>query len=130
MAPTITPIDASFGATVTDSDLANLDEAGWPRVEAAFIDHAMLVFPGQNLTSEAQTAFGAVTQGACAADPTGPQCQALGAAFGSFTGEAAPAGPPGGVTESGGGRGPPAGVPLFGGERPRQTPPPPPPPPP
>jgi len=41
--------------------------------------------------AEAQTAFGAVTQGACAADPTGPQCQALGAAFGSFSGTAAPA---------------------------------------
>lgn len=58
MEPTITPLDASFGATVTDIDLANLDEAGWTRVEAAFVDYAMLVFPGQHLTSEAQTAFG------------------------------------------------------------------------
>jgi iron complex outermembrane receptor protein len=43
-----------------------------------------------NLWTEAQTAFGAVTQGTCAADPTGPECQALGAAFGSFMATAAP----------------------------------------
>ncbi|MCL7972390.1 MAG: TonB-dependent receptor [marine benthic group bacterium] len=40
--------------------------------------------------AEAQTAFGAVTQGACAADPTGPQCQALAAALGSFLATGAP----------------------------------------
>jgi iron complex outermembrane receptor protein len=40
--------------------------------------------------AEAQTAFGAVTQGACAADPTGPQCAALAAALGSFAATAAP----------------------------------------
>jgi iron complex outermembrane receptor protein len=40
--------------------------------------------------TEAQTAFGAVTQGACAADPTGPQCQALAGALGAFLATAAP----------------------------------------
>ena len=44
-----------------------------------------------NTWAEAQTAFGAATQGACAADPTGPQCQALATALGSFMGTAAPA---------------------------------------
>lgn len=58
MEPTITPLDASFGARVTDVDLANLDEATWALVEAAFLDYAMLVFPGQNLSADEQSAFG------------------------------------------------------------------------
>jgi len=57
MAPTITPIDATLGATVTDIDLADLDAAAWQVVEAAFHKFAALVFPGQNLTDDAQVAF-------------------------------------------------------------------------
>lgn len=57
MEPTITPIDASFGAVVTDIDLADLDDATEQILQTAFLDYAMLVFPGQNLTEDAQTAF-------------------------------------------------------------------------
>ncbi len=54
---TITPLDATFGATITDIDLANMDDATWHRVEDAFHEYAVLIFPGQNLVSEAQVAF-------------------------------------------------------------------------
>ena len=57
MPPTIIPLDATFGATITDIDLAQLDAADWRCVEDAFHQYAALVFPGQNLTDEAQVAF-------------------------------------------------------------------------
>ncbi len=57
MQPTITPLDATLGATVTGIDLANLDEAAWQLVEDAFHEYAALVFPAQNLTEAAQIAF-------------------------------------------------------------------------
>ncbi len=57
MEPTITPIDATLGATITDIDLAQLDEPTWNCVEDAFHEYAVLVFPAQNLTGDAQVAF-------------------------------------------------------------------------
>lgn len=58
MEPTITPIaDVSFGARITDVDLTNLTDDTWNLIEDAFHDFAMLVFPGQNLTTAEQTAF-------------------------------------------------------------------------
>ncbi|MDP6344720.1 MAG: TauD/TfdA family dioxygenase [Alphaproteobacteria bacterium] len=57
MDPTITPLDASFGAVITGIDLAGLDDAGWHIVEDAFHEYAALVFPAQNLGDEAQVAF-------------------------------------------------------------------------
>lgn len=54
----ITPIDATFGAAITGVNLATLSEADWITIEAAFLDYAMLVFPGQNLSFEEQTSFG------------------------------------------------------------------------
>ena len=56
-APTITPTDATLGAIVTGLDLAALDDAAWRRVENAFHEHAVLIFPGQSLSEEAQIAF-------------------------------------------------------------------------
>ena len=55
--PTITPTGATLGATVTDLDLAAMDEATWRRVEDAFHEHAVLIFPGQALSEEAQIEF-------------------------------------------------------------------------
>jgi alpha-ketoglutarate-dependent taurine dioxygenase len=49
---------ATLGAIVTGIDLATLTDAQWPRIEAAFHEHAVLIFPGQHLSAEAQTAFG------------------------------------------------------------------------
>ena len=58
MAPTIKPLDASFGAVVTDIKIAAMSDAEWQAVEAAFYEHAALVFPGQHLTTEEHVAFG------------------------------------------------------------------------
>ena len=55
--PTITPTDATLGATITDVDLAAMDEATWRRVEDAFHEHAVLIFPGQALSEESQIGF-------------------------------------------------------------------------
>jgi alpha-ketoglutarate-dependent taurine dioxygenase len=57
MGPTITPIDATLGAVVTGLELARMDAATWTAVERAFHEHAVLVFPGQNLTDDEQVAF-------------------------------------------------------------------------
>lgn len=56
--PTISPLDASFGAIVTDVKLAELTDASWQILEDAFHEYAMLVFPGQHLSDDEQTAFG------------------------------------------------------------------------
>ena len=58
MTPTIIPLDATLGAQVTDVDLQALDEATWQMIEKAFFAYALLLFPGQHLTAEAQNAFG------------------------------------------------------------------------
>ena len=55
--PTITPTDATLGATITDIDLATMDEATWRGVESAFHEHAVLIFPGQELSEKAQIEF-------------------------------------------------------------------------
>lgn len=57
MGPTITPIDATLGAVVTGLELARMDAATWKAVEQAFHEHAVLVFPGQDLTDDEQVAF-------------------------------------------------------------------------
>ena len=57
MEPTITPIDATLGATITDVDLSEMDDTAWQRVEEAFHEYAVLIFPAQNLTDDAQIAF-------------------------------------------------------------------------
>lgn len=63
MVPKITPLDATFGAIVTDVDLTTLDDvtwdATWNVIEEAFLEHALLIFPQQNLSDPEQSAFGA-----------------------------------------------------------------------
>ena len=54
----ITPNDnATLGATVTGVRLDALDDETFAAVEAAWHAHAVLVFPGQHLSEEAQVAF-------------------------------------------------------------------------
>ncbi|WP_425069632.1 TauD/TfdA dioxygenase family protein [Reyranella sp.] len=53
----IAPLDATFGAVITGVKLAELDEAGWRDLHAAWLDYALLVFPDQHLTREQQIAF-------------------------------------------------------------------------
>ena len=48
----------TFGANVTGVDLNALAECDWLQILEAFHAHAALVFPGQGLNAEAQTAFG------------------------------------------------------------------------
>ena len=57
MEPRVTPIAATLGAVVTDLELARMDVSTWKTVEAAFHQHAVLVFPGQHLTEAQQVAF-------------------------------------------------------------------------
>lgn len=54
---TVTPLDATLGAVVTDVRLADLDDAAWAAIESAFHEHAVLVFPGQHLTPDEQRSF-------------------------------------------------------------------------
>ncbi len=54
---TVTPIDATLGAVVTDIDLATLDDATWSDLYETFLEYAVLVFPGQHLDEDAQARF-------------------------------------------------------------------------
>jgi alpha-ketoglutarate-dependent taurine dioxygenase len=54
----IEPTDATLGAVVTGVRLADLAEADWQAIHAAFLEHALLLFPGQQLGSREQVAFG------------------------------------------------------------------------
>jgi alpha-ketoglutarate-dependent taurine dioxygenase len=54
----IEPTAATLGAVVTGVDLADLTDAEWAEIEAAFHEHAVLVFPGQDLSDEEQAGFG------------------------------------------------------------------------
>ena len=55
----VTPTDATLGAIITGVDLASLNERAWRAVEDAFHERAVLIFPAQHLSAEAQVAFGA-----------------------------------------------------------------------
>ena len=57
MKPTIEPTGAALGAKVSGIDLADMDDSGWERVEDAFHEYGVLIFPGQHLSEEAQIAF-------------------------------------------------------------------------
>jgi alpha-ketoglutarate-dependent taurine dioxygenase len=57
MLPTVEPTGATLGAVVTGVDLTALDHAQWNAIGAAFLEHAVLIFPGQHLSANAQTAF-------------------------------------------------------------------------
>jgi alpha-ketoglutarate-dependent taurine dioxygenase len=55
---TVERVDATLGARVIGVRLAELDDATWDAIDAAFDEHAVLVFPDQHLTDEEQKAFG------------------------------------------------------------------------
>ncbi|MFN0026456.1 MAG: TauD/TfdA dioxygenase family protein [Acidimicrobiales bacterium] len=56
---TITPLDGkTFGATVTDVELRNLDDRTFAEVRAAFLTYGLLVFPGQHLNEHESADFG------------------------------------------------------------------------
>jgi len=53
----VTPLDATFGATVTDVELAALDDAAFARLYRTWLDYGLLIFPAQHLTKDEQVAF-------------------------------------------------------------------------
>jgi alpha-ketoglutarate-dependent taurine dioxygenase len=53
----VTPLDATFGATVTGLRLAELDEAAMAALYATWLDYALLIFPGQHLDDGQQVSF-------------------------------------------------------------------------
>lgn len=53
----IEPTGATLGAVVTGVRLAELDDATWEAIHAAFLEHAVLIFPGQHLTDDEQVSF-------------------------------------------------------------------------
>ena len=56
--PKIQRTPATLGAVVTGVSLAALDDAAWRAIDAAFLEHAVLIFPGQHLSAQQQIAFG------------------------------------------------------------------------
>ncbi len=53
----VRPCEATLGAWVEGLDLGRLSEEEWRAVEAAFHEHAVLVFPAQHLTPDEQVGF-------------------------------------------------------------------------
>ena len=54
----IEPTQATLGARVTGCRLTEIGEDTWHSIEAAFHEHALLLFPGQHLSREEQVDFG------------------------------------------------------------------------
>ena len=50
-------LDSTLGAVVTGVELRSVAEDEWSEIERAFHQHAVLVFPGQHLSSRDQIAF-------------------------------------------------------------------------
>ena len=59
MAPAfhVQPLDATFGAIVTDLKLATLDDPTWRDLHATWLQYALLIFPDQFLKRDEQIAF-------------------------------------------------------------------------
>lgn len=53
----VEPLDVCFGATVTDVELVSLDDDTFAALHAAWLEHGLLIFPGQFLTRDQQNAF-------------------------------------------------------------------------
>lgn len=53
----IEPVDATFGAIVRDVRIADLDDEQWTLLHAAWLEHGLLVFPGQFVTTDEQNDF-------------------------------------------------------------------------
>jgi len=53
----VTPLDATFGATVTNVELASLDDATFARLYRTWLEFGLLIFPAQHLSKDEQVAF-------------------------------------------------------------------------
>jgi len=52
-----TPLDATFGATVTGLELATIDDATFADLYRTWLEYGLLVFPAQHLSNDEQVAF-------------------------------------------------------------------------
>jgi alpha-ketoglutarate-dependent taurine dioxygenase len=57
MSGNIRTTGATLGAIVDDFDVRSIDDESWPAIEAAFHEHAVLVFPNQHLDEDEHLAF-------------------------------------------------------------------------
>lgn len=55
--PTLTPLEGTLGASITNIDLSALTDDTWALVDRAFLEHGLLVFPEQHLSEDDQVAF-------------------------------------------------------------------------
>jgi alpha-ketoglutarate-dependent taurine dioxygenase len=53
----VTPLDATFGATVRGVQLAGADEEAIEEIHQLWLEHALLIFPGQHLDRDQQNEF-------------------------------------------------------------------------
>ena len=53
----VTPLDASFGATVEGVELATINEDAFAAMYEVWLKYALLIFPGQHLDNAKQTGF-------------------------------------------------------------------------
>src|SRR6266550_2889888 len=53
----IKPLDATFGAIITNLKLATIDDVTWRELYAAWLKYALLIFPDQHLQRDQQIAF-------------------------------------------------------------------------
>ncbi|MEZ5557646.1 MAG: TauD/TfdA family dioxygenase [Pseudomonadales bacterium] len=54
---TVEPLNATFGATVTGLNLADLDDDTFDELYRVWLDYALLIFPEQHLSNDEQTEF-------------------------------------------------------------------------
>ena len=55
---TVTPLETTLGARITDIKIAHMSSDEWTVIENAFHEHGALIFPEQHVTDEEQAAFG------------------------------------------------------------------------
>jgi alpha-ketoglutarate-dependent taurine dioxygenase len=53
----VEPLDATFGAVVTGVRVTELDDAGFAELYRLWLEHALLILPGQHLANAEQNAF-------------------------------------------------------------------------
>ncbi|MGR8948802.1 MAG: TauD/TfdA dioxygenase family protein, partial [Gammaproteobacteria bacterium] len=57
MSVTIKPTEATLGAFISGVDLSSLSDEEFATIHRAFLDFALLIFPGQHLDNKAQESF-------------------------------------------------------------------------
>jgi len=53
----VQPMRSTLGAFVSDVDLTEIDESGFEQIHQAWLEYALLIFPGQFLSRQEQVAF-------------------------------------------------------------------------